>query len=454
MGGNRQRAQQQQTQYSTQLSRQTSAGTPAALKILGDAEGLSGQVANMSSWAGDRMARPEVLDKYVAEWGQMPSKFVTQKSTTAAPSQVTGNFVAPNAEEGIAAGMQTGQAYHDAAQPLMSSGLQTIGQVIGNQQNPYMADVVANIQREHGEGAARARNAYLQDMGAAGSFGGVDMDRGLAWMAEQQQGELDSTLANLYYGDYQNWLDRVYQAPAAMAAYGAAGRMGADTLAEFGGMRQANLQQAEDVRRENAQIGEFNAWQQGQLADTNVERAAADELAKWNAQHQIDDAVIKNQVAQSEARTGQAQVDLDNNYMRWLAEQENTANKTQLMSQLMALTNMVPDTTTYTQGSGSGTGTQQQGSGNNSAAAAASIMSALIMAFASDKRVKTDIELIGQDNRGVNWYNYRYKWDPPGTKRQGVMAQELLAKAPQFVFNFMDDMLGVDYAGLTNWKGA
>jgi hypothetical protein len=47
----------------------------------------------------------------------------------------------------------------------------------------------------------------------------------------------------------------------------------------------------------------------------------------------------------------------------------------------------------------------------------------------SDRRLKADIEPLGADSSGLNWYRYRYVWDEPGTERVGVMADEAPAHA-------------------------
>jgi hypothetical protein len=71
----------------------------------------------------------------------------------------------------------------------------------------------------------------------------------------------------------------------------------------------------------------------------------------------------------------------------------------------------------------------------------------------SDVRLKADARPIGEDERGVKWWEYRYIWDRPDSKRIGVMAQELIEKAPQFVGVMDNGFLGVDYAGLAQWEG-
>jgi hypothetical protein len=43
----------------------------------------------------------------------------------------------------------------------------------------------------------------------------------------------------------------------------------------------------------------------------------------------------------------------------------------------------------------------------------------------SDRRLKTDIRKLSDDARGFGWYVWRYLWDRPGTRRFGVMAQEV-----------------------------
>ena len=63
----------------------------------------------------------------------------------------------------------------------------------------------------------------------------------------------------------------------------------------------------------------------------------------------------------------------------------------------------------------------------------------------SDRRLKTDIKLLGADEKGLNWYRYRYLWDAPGTERVGVMAQEAPARA---VHEGSDGFLWVNYGAL------
>jgi hypothetical protein len=65
----------------------------------------------------------------------------------------------------------------------------------------------------------------------------------------------------------------------------------------------------------------------------------------------------------------------------------------------------------------------------------------------SDRRIKTDIEPIGQRN-GHNWYKFRYVWEDPGTVHEGVMAQEVMQTRPDAVSTHPMGFFVVDYAAL------
>jgi hypothetical protein len=65
----------------------------------------------------------------------------------------------------------------------------------------------------------------------------------------------------------------------------------------------------------------------------------------------------------------------------------------------------------------------------------------------SDIRLKADIEPIGERG-GHAWYRFRYVWDEPGTKREGVMAQEVIETHPDAVITHPLGFLMVDYSKL------
>lgn len=73
-----------------------------------------------------------------------------------------------------------------------------------------------------------------------------------------------------------------------------------------------------------------------------------------------------------------------------------------------------------------------------------------IAAMASDARLKLDVETVSFDARGRRWVNFRYTWDPPGTVRHGVIAQEVMLTDPGAVFRDPQGMLMVDYSKLVS----
>ncbi len=66
----------------------------------------------------------------------------------------------------------------------------------------------------------------------------------------------------------------------------------------------------------------------------------------------------------------------------------------------------------------------------------------------SDRRSKTNIELLRRDADGLGWYRFAYKTDPK-TMLEGVMADEVKELRPAaYIPNFNGDFAGVNYAAL------
>ena len=63
--------------------------------------------------------------------------------------------------------------------------------------------------------------------------------------------------------------------------------------------------------------------------------------------------------------------------------------------------------------------------------------------MASDRRLKTDIVLVGEIKPGINLYHFRYRWSPH--RVYGVMADEVEKVMPEAVFTRDDGMQLVDY---------
>lgn len=71
-----------------------------------------------------------------------------------------------------------------------------------------------------------------------------------------------------------------------------------------------------------------------------------------------------------------------------------------------------------------------------------------LSAMFSDRRLKTDVEQVDTDPRGFGVYSYRYLWDEPGTRRAGVMADEVAPILPAAVLAHPSGYLMVDYGAL------
>ena len=64
----------------------------------------------------------------------------------------------------------------------------------------------------------------------------------------------------------------------------------------------------------------------------------------------------------------------------------------------------------------------------------------------SDRRLKTDIEKIGEREDGLGVYVYRYLWSP--VRFIGVMAQEVLKVKPEAVIHTPSGYMAVNYGAL------
>lgn len=86
----------------------------------------------------------------------------------------------------------------------------------------------------------------------------------------------------------------------------------------------------------------------------------------------------------------------------------------------------------------------QVGSQNALMGTAGNLAAAYIMA--SDRRLKANIQQVGQHKLGVGLYRYNYIWDSPDKQYVGVMADEVQRVMPEAVSDIGQGYLGVDYA--------
>jgi hypothetical protein len=96
---------------------------------------------------------------------------------------------------------------------------------------------------------------------------------------------------------------------------------------------------------------------------------------------------------------------------------------------------------------GTTTGTQPGGWGTDLLNAAAMAGSAALMH--SDRRLKTNLKLLGRAKDGLGVWEWNWKSDPQGERVTGVIADEVKALRPHaYVENYRDGYDGVNYAAL------
>lgn len=97
---------------------------------------------------------------------------------------------------------------------------------------------------------------------------------------------------------------------------------------------------------------------------------------------------------------------------------------------------------------GTGTGSQQGTSSTSSIGISDLAKAAQMAAAFSDERLKENIEYVMTDDKGYNWYNYNYIWEPEDTRRLGVLAQEVQELNPDAIETTSDGFLKVRYGSL------
>lgn len=96
----------------------------------------------------------------------------------------------------------------------------------------------------------------------------------------------------------------------------------------------------------------------------------------------------------------------------------------------------------------SGAGQYSKGKGSESSGGAGQFLGSLL-AFASDRRLKTKIQLLHRDPDGLGWYRFAYK-SSPDVMLEGVMADEVKELRPRaYLKGFVNgEYDGVNYAML------
>lgn len=349
------------------------------------------------------------------------------------------------------AGLGAGAGYGNLASQYLGRGTQAIGPGelnVDPYMSPYMRNVVAAQQALQAEENASQRAALTGEAIRAGAFGGDRAGIAQANLARQQSLANQATLSNLLQSGYGQALSTAQQQQAQELAAAQANRQ----AQQFGSQQAASLGQqqfAQNLAAAQQQMGlgqalygqnigqgqaiaglgqqqfgqGLGAAQAGagigqnifQMAAQNagMQQAAGNNLFNYGLQggQAYANLGLANQAAQQSAIQAQMQ-------MGQIQQQTDQAAKTAMYNQFMQqqgypfqqvqfLGNLAMGTGAL---SGSTTTTNSSGGG-----------------FFSDRRLKKNIEKIGETYDGQNIYRYNYKGEP--RTQIGLLADETDKKA-------------------------
>jgi hypothetical protein len=342
-------------------------------------------------------------------------------------------------------------------------------------QNPYNRQVVDTTLADFDQQAGQTRAAQAANAARTGAFGGsrygireAQTEGELARArAATQAGLLDQgfrTAAGLSQDDAgRRQQSGLFNADAQnqAGAFGASASNNA-SLANQGASNQFALTQAglqNDVARYGA-----DANNQFKLDTMGRQDAAAQfGAASRNAMEQFNAGQMETGLARQLQAAGLLNGfgnDYANNTQRDIALMSDLGGQQRAIEQAYAMAPVgqlqmggsLFGTNPWGIFSGQTVNTNGTSSGTNTTTSSASLFDQLLAAgqlaatVASDRRLKKDIELVGETAHGLGLYRYSYIWED--RPRLGVMADEVAKVMPEAVSIWAGPYLGVDYAAL------
>lgn len=247
------------------------------------------------------------------------------------------------------------------------------------------------------------------------------------------------------------------EAAADVAARGfeTAAQYGTADANRLGETSRFNAGAANDMARFYSQLGldaqqiqglfDIQAQTANQDADENAARRSLEsaglfaDIADQRQRATHADATLMNLFG-AQGREAEQQ-GLDAAYEEFIRAQDDPVRRLQL---LLQATTGAPLSLFSSQ-----TTTQRGSDPSGALGGIGSLLTGIASIFGSDSRLKRDAVPRGRDKNGVRWWTFRYVWDPPGVRRVGVMAQELLAMGrADAVLRDARGFLMVDYARL------
>jgi len=189
---------------------------------------------------------------------------------------------------------------------------------------------------------------------------------------------------------------------------------------------------AQDVSNNMAAQG-----QNANFMEQYLSRALGGSQALQGLQNQqLGVAGAQNQMGQQQ--TAQSQANLTAMYNQWLMAQQYPFQTAQLMNSTIGAGGTALG----------GTTTKIEEKPNNSGLSALGSLAGSAFAF-SDRRLKTDIDVVGSLMDETPVYSYRYIDDPEEVRRIGLMAQDVEEETPEAVIEHPSGFKMVDYGRAT-----
>lgn len=219
-------------------------------------------------------------------------------------------------------------------------------------------------------------------------------------------------------------------------------------MSQQAGLANADAQTQSSAFAASQRLVADQANQQAELAGAGVRNSAAGLLGGLT-QNQIQDQIARAGLLTSvgDAQQANRQAGLDAAYQEFVRQQEASVTGQNLMNASLGLV-PIPTTNTTSSTMNSVTKTKDPGAMISDA-----VKFATAVVAASDARVKADVETVGFDASGRRWVDFRYLWDEPGTKRRGLIAQEVLQTDPHAVAHGPGGVLMVDYSKIGGQDG-
>ena len=321
-----------------------------------------------------------------------------------------------------------------------TNALKMAGQAVGTPYQPYQGQLVAGLNPTQLQGISNVNSAQGMALPA--------IQRGMDLTSQAAKG-ITPELYNQFYSPYvRDVADATQKNLMESNAQQMSGLKGnAIQAGAFGGDR-GGVAQAEMARQQDLATGQTmaNVYNQGYgqamgLAGQQAQNygAMGQQMAGLGlgAQSSVLQGAQAEMAAGSQQQSTE-QAQLSAAYDQYMQQQSYPYQQAQFYANIAEGLGSTAGGNSSTTTPGPSWGSQVLGG-----------LGAIGSIFSSDERLKTDIEPIGELFDGQKIYRYRFKDEPHGTTRIGLMAQDVQRHNPGAVRE-INGIKGVDYRAATN----